>query len=217
VNEAPLTPDFIPHDWMALASAELADGFVTMSWPDGTSHAVYTLWLAENAEGYGLEPLTRESMLEPRYLPSPTDATSASVDADGALLVSWNDGRTVRVHPGWLRHIADESHLPACGLPAHTLWTTADIPRADESLRVFAEMARDPRFQLASAFRPGDLVSFDNRRVLHGRDAFERNGARHLRGCCADHDDVNSRLRVLRRGRSPIDRSPTSPTNEVPA
>ncbi len=45
----------------------------------------------------------------------------------------------------------------------------------------------------------GDLVGFDNRRILHGRDAFESGGARHLRGCYADHDDNDSRLRVLRR------------------
>jgi gamma-butyrobetaine dioxygenase len=60
-------------------------------------------------------------------------------------------------------------------------------------------MARDPRFQLVYPFRPGDLVGFDNRRILHGRDAFESVGSRHLRGCYADHDDVYSKLRVLRR------------------
>jgi gamma-butyrobetaine dioxygenase len=81
------------------------------------------------------------------------------------------------------------------------LMDRADIPRAYESLRVFAHMARDPRFQLTYPFRPGDLVGFDNRRVLHGRDAFESGGSRHLRGCYADHDDVYSRLRVLRRDR----------------
>ena len=75
----------------------------------------------------------------------------------------------------------------------------ADIPRAYESLRVFASMARDPRFQLVYPFRPGDLVGFDNRRILHGRDAFESVGSRHLRGCYADHDDIYSKLRVLRR------------------
>jgi gamma-butyrobetaine dioxygenase len=76
----------------------------------------------------------------------------------------------------------------------------ADMPRAYEAMRVFATMARDPRFQLVYPFRPGDLVGFDNRRILHGRDAFESAGSRHLRGTYADHDDLYSRLRVLRRG-----------------
>ena len=83
----------------------------------------------------------------------------------------------------------------------HDAWllAPADMPRAYESLRVFASMARDPRFQLVYPFRPGDLVGFDNRRILHGRDAFESAGSRHLRGTYADHDDFYSRLRVLRR------------------
>jgi gamma-butyrobetaine dioxygenase len=88
----------------------------------------------------------------------------------------------------------------------------ADIPRAYESLRVFATMARDPRFQLVYPFRPGDLVGFDNRRILHGRDAFESVGSRHLRGCYADHDDIYSKLRVLRRDHvhNPIDQKVTT-------
>jgi gamma-butyrobetaine dioxygenase len=385
LHDAPLTPDFIPHAWWPLASARLVDGFVELTWPDGTTFDAYSLWLAENAEGYGLEPLTHESMLEPRDLPASSDLVAASIDDDGALTLDWNDGRTVRVHPGWLRYVADDAHLPATSLPAPQMWTgadfsepptidgsniladddvldewiatlvqyglcrltntptdldfvgrlishvgpirdtnfgpvwsvqlkpnpdstaytgldlgqhtdlptrevppgfqflhcventvqggwsrmsdgwavaeairtehpdayealttlewvfmnraqdaehrwigpiidhgaarqplslrafypvrsaphmdTADMPRAYQSLRVFAEMARDPRFQVAYPFRPGDLVGFDNRRILHGRDAFESSGARHLRGCYADHDDFYSRLRVLRRGR----------------
>ena len=83
----------------------------------------------------------------------------------------------------------------------------ADIPRAYDALRVFAEVARSPRFQIRYAFRPGDLVGFDNRRLLHGRHAFSSGGGRHLRGCYADHDDLFSKLRVLRR----------SPHRKVPA
>jgi gamma-butyrobetaine dioxygenase len=49
---------------------------------------------------------------------------------------------------------------------------------------------------------PGDLVGFDNRRVLHGRDAFDPgSGSWILVGCYIDHDDVFSRLRVLHRDR----------------
>lgn len=399
IQNAPLTPDFIPHRWAPIESAELVDGFVQVVWPDGVRFDAYALWLAENADGFGLEPHTRESMLEPRDLPTADDLVSADVDHDGALTITWSDGRTCRVHPGWLRFVADEGHLPASGLPVSAMWTGADlsepptidgsrilddervfgqwlsllveyglcrltdtptdldfverligrvgpirdtnfgpiwsvqlepdpdstaytgldlgqhtdlptrevppgfqflhciensvqggwsrmsdgwavteairaehpdayealttlewvfmnrapdaehrwigpmidhggprqpltlrafypvrsaphmalddIPRAYEAVRVFAEVARDPRFQIAYPFRPGDLVGFDNRRVLHGRDGFESTGGRHLRGCYADHDDVHSRLRVLRRRRPK--QFDHSPTNEVPA
>ncbi len=379
----PLTPDFIDHAWQPLASASLANGFVTLTWPDGTRFDAYSLWLAENADGYGLQPTVRESTIEPSNLPTPDALTAANVDHDGALVLDWIDRPGVRIHPGWLRYVAERRHLPASALPPQTAWTAADftepptidgsnilgdeavlerwltmlvqygicrlentptnpdfvglllasvgpirdtnfgpvwnvradidpnstantgldlgqhtdlptrevppgyqflhcientvdggwsrmsdgltvvdairtehpdayealttlewvfmnrardaehrwvgpiidhgsprqpltlrafypvrsaphmadadIPSAYDSLRVFAEVARDPRFQIRYAFRPGDLVGFDNRRLLHGRDAFESGGGRHLRGCYADHDDLYSKLRVLRR------------------
>jgi gamma-butyrobetaine dioxygenase len=39
---------------------------------------------------------------------------------------------------------------------------------------------------------------FDNRRVLHGRAAYEsESGNRHLRGCYIDRDELRSRIRLL--------------------
>jgi gamma-butyrobetaine dioxygenase len=76
--------------------------------------------------------------------------------------------------------------------------------QADDAMRVFTQVAHDPRFMISSAFTPGDLVGFDNRRILHGRDAFDPGaGRRRLRGCYMDHDDLFSRLRVLRRPTAP--------------
>src|SRR5829696_9040461 len=125
---APLTPDFMPHDWVALESAALSsDGFVRLTWPDGTTFDAYSLWLAENTDGYGLEPSSRESMLEPRDLPSPASVVAVGVDGEGALVVEWVDGHRVRIHPGWLRHVADERHLPSSVLPEPVLWTAADF------------------------------------------------------------------------------------------
>lgn len=76
----------------------------------------------------------------------------------------------------------------------------AEQSRAYDAMRVFSQVAHDPRFMVTSAFEPGDLVGFDNRRILHGRDAFDPTaGRRRLRGCYVDHDDLFSRLRTLRR------------------
>jgi gamma-butyrobetaine dioxygenase len=53
------------------------------------------------------------------------------------------------------------------------------------------------------AFRPGDLVLFDNRRTLHGRTAIdETGGVRELHGTYIDHDEIYSRTRVLTRHRT---------------
>lgn len=76
----------------------------------------------------------------------------------------------------------------------------ADVPRAYRAAKRFHQLGADPRFEIGYPFRPGDLVAFDNRRILHGRDAFDPGyGVRHLRGCYIDHDEVYSRLRVLAR------------------
>jgi gamma-butyrobetaine dioxygenase len=75
-----------------------------------------------------------------------------------------------------------------------------DVPRAYRAARRFHQLAAEPRFQIRYPFAPGDLVGFDNRRVLHGRDAFDPgSGFRHLRGAYVDHDEIHSRLRVLVR------------------
>lgn len=66
--------------------------------------------------------------------------------------------------------------------------------------RVFMAATRDPQYRVRLKTVPGDLVAFNNRRVLHGRSAFDPNtGRRHLRGCYVDWSDMMSRLRVLQR------------------
>lgn len=89
---------------------------------------------------------------------------------------------------------------PVRGFPA---MDTADVPRAYRAAKRFHQLGADPRFQIGYPFRPGDLVGFDNRRMLHGRDSFDPGGGfRHLRGTYVDHDEVYSRIRVLTRART---------------
>ncbi|MFT6917029.1 MAG: gamma-butyrobetaine dioxygenase [Motiliproteus sp.] len=57
---------------------------------------------------------------------------------------------------------------------------------------------KDPRYKIELKLAAGDMVVFDNRRVLHGRNAFdEKAGNRHLRGCYVDRSEFKSRFRVL--------------------
>jgi gamma-butyrobetaine dioxygenase len=65
---------------------------------------------------------------------------------------------------------------------------------------LFAGLLADPRFQIRFRLDPGDLFIVDNRRVLHGRSAFEAaSGSRHLQGCYADIDALHSTISVLQR------------------
>jgi gamma-butyrobetaine dioxygenase len=55
-------------------------------------------------------------------------------------------------------------------------------------------------FEIRFLLRAGDLVMFDNCRLLHGRTGFDpAEGLRHLQGCYIDIDGPRSLWRVLRR------------------
>ncbi|MEL6773796.1 MAG: TauD/TfdA family dioxygenase [Pseudomonadota bacterium] len=78
----------------------------------------------------------------------------------------------------------------------------SEVERAYRAIRLFMRHIQSDRFLLRYPFAPGDLVLFDNRRLLHGRDAFDpQGGVRQLEGCYVDTDEVSSRLRVLARPR----------------
>jgi alpha-ketoglutarate-dependent taurine dioxygenase len=64
--------------------------------------------------------------------------------------------------------------------------------------RRFALLLRDPRFMLRFTMRAGDLVVFDNQRILHGRTGFaSARHPRHLQGCYLTRDSVSSREALL--------------------
>ena len=68
------------------------------------------------------------------------------------------------------------------------------------ALRAFAAVVRDPALECHHRLQAGELLVFDNRRVLHGRAAFDpATGRRHLQGCYVDRDPLLSRIRVLER------------------
>ncbi len=76
----------------------------------------------------------------------------------------------------------------------------SEVPRAYRAVRRYAALARQDRFTCATLFRPGDCVIFNNRRMLHGRSAFDPSeGNRRLEGCYLETDELLSRLRVLTR------------------
>jgi gamma-butyrobetaine dioxygenase len=64
----------------------------------------------------------------------------------------------------------------------------------------FGSLLSDPRFELRFRLEPGQLMMFDNNRVLHGRTSFDPSeGHRQLQGCYLDRDSPRSLYRVLNR------------------
>ncbi|WP_016855604.1 TauD/TfdA family dioxygenase [Halomonas smyrnensis] len=77
-----------------------------------------------------------------------------------------------------------------------------DVEPAYEALMTLQRLLRDPAFAIRFTYAPGDLVIFDNRRLLHARDAFEGDsGHRWLQGCYMERDEIRSRYRMVQRAR----------------
>ena len=78
----------------------------------------------------------------------------------------------------------------------------ADARPFYSAYRRLATLLRDSRFHLQLRLLDGDLVVFDNQRILHGRTAFSSaRFPRHLRGCYLTRDSVYSAAALLRRER----------------
>jgi gamma-butyrobetaine dioxygenase len=66
------------------------------------------------------------------------------------------------------------------------------------AVRAFGRLLQSGRYERRLRLQPGDVMCFDNYRVLHGRTEFDPNsGPRHLQGCYVDRDDFLSRIRTL--------------------
>ena len=82
--------------------------------------------------------------------------------------------------------------------------TVRDAGPFYSAYRRFAALLRDPRFHLQCRLRDGDLVVFDNQRILHGRTAFSSaRYPRHLRGCYLTRDSVYCEAALLGRELQP--------------
>jgi len=61
-------------------------------------------------------------------------------------------------------------------------------------------LLHDDKFQIKFRLNPGDIFSFNNRRVLHGRTAYDPDsGHRHLQGYYIDRDEIIGRLNFLKK------------------
>ena len=116
-----------------------------------------------------------------------TTAPLIDVDASGAVRGVRFNNRSVR------------PPTPAA-TPGAGAIDTDTVAAWYDAFVLFSQLVDDARFQVRLHLEPGDLFIVDNRRVLHGRTAYDtRAGTRHLQGCYADIDGLRSTVAVLRR------------------
>jgi len=68
--------------------------------------------------------------------------------------------------------------------------------------RELSRRISDRKYMISYRYAPGDLVMFDNRRLQHGREAFDAaTGKRWLRGCYIEREELHSAIRMAARRR----------------
>ena len=68
-----------------------------------------------------------------------------------------------------------------------------------EAYRFFTSLLHDSKFMIEFRLDEGDIFCFNNRRVLHGRSAFDSSsGNRHLQGYYIERDEIISRLNYFK-------------------
>ena len=78
------------------------------------------------------------------------------------------------------------------------IMSDADTRAYHRARKRLGQLFDDPTYELRFKLEPGQLMMFDNNRVLHGRTSFDpREGFRQLQGCYIDRDGPRSLFRVL--------------------
>ena len=80
------------------------------------------------------------------------------------------------------------------------LMSDADTRCYHRARKRLGMLFEDPRYELRFRLQHGEMMMFDNNRVLHGRTSFDPSeGHRQLQGCYIDRDGPRSLYRVLQR------------------
>ncbi len=90
-----------------------------------------------------------------------------------------------------------------------TSWLRAPMRGSlDEMNRLYSaqkkayQLGNSDKFRACFKLGPGDMMCFDNRRVLHGRTSFDpASGGRWLRGCYMEREELWSGLRMAARAK----------------
>lgn len=110
------------------------------------------------------------------------------------------DGPVISLHPdGRVRELRYNQELVA---PLEVVGDESSLEAARKlyrALRVFANETRSLENLLHWRLKQGELLVFNNRRMLHGRSGYNAvNTRRHLEGCYLDHEEFTGRLKKLR-------------------
>ncbi|WP_286222773.1 TauD/TfdA family dioxygenase [Marinobacter apostichopi] len=89
-------------------------------------------------------------------------------------------------------------------LDALPFLTDTETRQFHQARQRLGELLTDPAYEVRFALQAGELILFDNSRVLHGRTSYDSNeGHRHVQGCYLDSDGPRERFASLLKSSEP--------------
>ncbi|XP_073693157.1 gamma-butyrobetaine dioxygenase [Garra rufa] len=155
----------------------------------GESEVVDGFHMVEQLRREDPEAFNILSSLRVDFTDSGADYCDFSVQSKNHIIDVDSEGRVTRIN---YNNATRDSVLD---IPLHK------VQPFYSSLKAFVELLSRPENVFTYRMEPGDLVTFDNWRLLHGRKSYQSRGQnlRHLEGAYLDWDEVMSRLRVLQK------------------
>ncbi|XP_030621963.1 gamma-butyrobetaine dioxygenase [Chanos chanos] len=155
----------------------------------GESEVVDGFHMAEQLRREDPEAFSILSSLRVDFTDTGADYCDFCVQSKNRIIDVDSEGKVVRIN---YNNATRDSVLD---LPVHK------VQPFYTSLKSFVELMNRPENVVTYRMEPGDLVTFDNWRLLHGRRSYVSHPdyLRHLEGAYLDWDEVMSRLRILRK------------------
>jgi gamma-butyrobetaine dioxygenase len=160
---------------------------------------------ADGGESGLLDGYTAAAMLRAEYPAAfhcltTTPVTFRYADADAELSATRPMiGLTATGLISEIRYNSRSLQPPVPESDASTAAAAAQLTDFYRAYRTFAMILLRPELTLCFRLEPGDCLVFDNTRLMHSRTGFTAAGQRHLQGCYADLDGVESSVAVLAR------------------
>ncbi|XP_028257370.1 gamma-butyrobetaine dioxygenase [Parambassis ranga] len=154
----------------------------------GESEVVDGFHMAELLRREDPEAFQALASLRVDFTDTGTDYCDFMLQSKKCIIDVDENGRVVRIN---LNNATRDSVLD---LPLH------QVQPFYRGLKAFYDIMNQPDNVVAYSMQPGDIVTFDNWRLLHGRRSYTSSPdrLRHLEGAYLDWDEVMSRLRILR-------------------
>ncbi|KAM3877107.1 gamma-butyrobetaine dioxygenase [Diretmus argenteus] len=162
---------------------------ITQAYDGGQSEVVDGFHMAEQLQREDPDAFQTLTSVRVDFTDMGTDYCDFMVQSKNRIIDVDSEGRLARIN---FNNATRDSVLD---LPLH------QVQPFYRALKAYVDIMNRPENVVTYQMQPGDLVTFDNWRVLHGRRSYISNPdkLRNLEGAYLDWDEVMSRLRVLRR------------------